>query len=274
VAVLAALYLALVAARDLPDYFGRWPALGQVRLLYRADLHAAGPALRALPAGSALALGSPALHPADALALGLETPGQDLRPRVFSPARAWLFPMEDVPALLPAAAGESPVAGEWPEGEPYVLRPARLAAGAQPAVPLGAAFDNGWTCLGYTLQPASAEPATHLTVDTYWRVEAGYAAPAPRPVEVLAGTPLPLRFFAHVLGAEGSVLAGDDRLDVDPATLRAGDVFIQRFAWALPAEPGRYPVQVGIYDPASGARATLQSGEDALRLTVIEVNVP
>jgi hypothetical protein len=272
VAVLAALYLGLVAVRDVPDYFVRWPALPQVRLLYRADLHDAAPALRALPAGSDLALGSPALHAADALALALETPGRDLRPRVYVPARAWLFPAEDVPALLPAAAGAGPFASAPPEGASYVLRPARLETGAQPAVPLAAAFANGWTCLGYTLHDASDGATASLTMDTYWRVEAGYAPPAPRPVEVLSGTPLPLRFFAHALAGDGTVLAGDDRLDVDPAALRPGDTFIQRFVLELPGAPGRYPVQVGIYDPAGGTRVPLEDGGDALRLA--EVSVP
>ena len=50
------LFLIVVAGRDLTDYFVRWPALPQVRLLYRADLHAAAAALRRLPPGSDLGL--------------------------------------------------------------------------------------------------------------------------------------------------------------------------------------------------------------------------
>jgi hypothetical protein len=270
----AALYLALVAARDLPDYFVRWPALAEVRRLYRADLHAAGPALRALPAGSDLALASAALHPADALALQLEAPGLDLQARVFVPARAWLFQALDKRALLRASAGESPFAPGALGDAPYALISTRLPDGAQPAVSLAAVFTNGWTCLGYTLGTASAAGAApSLTLSTFWQIGEHYVPPAPRPVEVLAGTPLPLRFFAHVLAGDGSVLVGDDRLDVDPATLRAGDAFIQRFEFQVSAVPaGAYPLQVGLYDPDTGARVPLDTGRDSLRLT--ELSLP
>jgi hypothetical protein len=267
--LLGLLYLSLLAARDLPDYFVRWPALAEVRYLYRADLHAAAPALRALSPGSDLALTSRTLHPADALALGLETPGLDLRPRVFSPERAWLFPGGDEPVLLRASAGESAF-GPALEGPEYALVPTRLAAGGAPAVALAARFENGWQLDGFTLE-RQAGPALRLRL--YWRMGADYAPPPARPVDVLSGTPLPLRIFSHVLDAAGGVLAGEDRLDVDPATLRPGDSFVQLLLIALPADaaPGAYPVQIGLYDPASGARVPLTTGEDALRLTTLDL---
>jgi hypothetical protein len=34
----ALLLIASIAARDLPDYFQRWPERGMVRFLYRADI--------------------------------------------------------------------------------------------------------------------------------------------------------------------------------------------------------------------------------------------
>jgi hypothetical protein len=171
--------------------------------------------------------------------------------------------------LLRASAGASPFAPPLPAAEPFAIAPARLAAGAEPAVPLAAAFRNGWTCLGYSLEDGPTGPV----LTTYWQVGAGYVPPAPRPVAVLSGTPLPLRFFAHVLAADGSVLAGDDRLDLDPATLRPGDSFVQRFEFAVESAPsGTYPVQVGVYDPATGARVPLEGGLEALRLT--EVSLP
>ncbi|MCC6188605.1 MAG: glycosyltransferase family 39 protein [Anaerolineales bacterium] len=267
----AALYLAVTAARDLPDYFLRWPALPEVRFLYRADLHAAGPALRALPAGADLALASLALHPADALALKLETPGLDLQPRTFSPARAWLFPAREARVLLRASAGASPFAPAALDGAPFALRSTRLAVGAEPAVALEAAFSNGWAFQGYTLDAASAGG---LVLLTYWRAAARYAPPAPRPVEVLSGTPLPLKFFAHLLAPDGAWLVGDDRLDLDPATLRPGDTFIQRFEFAVPSPlpAGAYTVQIGLYDPLTGARLPLDGGGDSLRLT--ELSLP
>jgi hypothetical protein len=242
-----------------------------VRYLYRADLHDAAPALRALPPGSDLALTSRTLHPADAVALALETPGQDLRARVFSPQRAWMFPAGDAPVLLRESAGPAAF-GPALDGEPAALSVARLPGNGQPAVPLAVDFANGWRCAGYTLERLAGETPS-LRLLTTWRIGDGYASPAPRPIEVLAGTPLPLKFFTHLLGTDGLVLSGDDRLDVDPATLRPGDTFLQLFILPLPGDlaPGAYSLQVGLYDPATGARVPLAAGGDALRLTTLDL---
>ena len=270
-AALAVIFLGLLATRDWRDYFIRWPALPKVRALYRADLHEAAPALRRLPPGSDLALVSPSLQPADVLALALETPGRNLQARVFTPARAWLFPDRAVPVLMLDTA--------WPLGFdqaplnlPFDLRSSSLPAWAQPATAITANFENGWQFYGYrlTLQPATASTLAQL--DTYWRVTAGYHAPAPRPVDVLAGLPLPLRIFTHVLKPDGSLAAGDDQLDVDPATLRPGDTFVQATAITLPADlpAGRYALQVGLYNPASGARVPVTNDEDGLVLQTLD----
>jgi len=190
---------------------------------------------------------------------------------VFTPARAWVFPDRAVPVLMLDTA--------WPLGfdqaplnRPFQLRPSSLPAWAQPATTITADFENGWQFYGYrlTLQPATGRTVAQL--DTYWRVTAGYSPPAPRPVDVLAGLPLPLRIFTHVLKPDGSLAAGDDQLDVDPATLRPGDSFVQATAITLPPdlEAARYALQVGLYNPASGARVPLANGEDGLVLQTLD----
>jgi hypothetical protein len=177
-----------------------------------------------------------------------------------------VYPGGAAPVLLSRWAYPSRFA-QLPDDAGYTLAAAPLAAHAAPDVALDAAFDNGWTCTGYTLERGEAG----LTLYTYWRVEADYTPPAPRPVEVLAGTPLPLRFFAHLLNPDGTVRAGGDRLDVDPATLRAGDTFVQVFALDMPPDtpPDTYTVQVGVYAPDTGARVPLRAGGEALVLTTL-----
>jgi hypothetical protein len=150
----------------------------------------------------------------------------------------------------------------------YALVPSRLVAMTVPEVPLAVGFENGWEYLGYTLVLPGFRGV--VEVYSYWRVGPDYVPPAPRPVEVLAGTPLPLRIFAHLLDNDGSVLAGDDRLDVDPAYLRAGDEFIQRQrleTMALLAEGVAVPLQIGLYDPQTGVRVLTTTGDDRLLLT-------
>lgn len=268
----AAVFLAVTAARDLRDYFVSWPALPQVRLLYRADLHEAAALLRTLPPHSDLGLSSATLHPADALALALDTPGLDLHPRVFTPARAWPFPDQSLPVLLlqsaePLGFGQPPLTAD------YELRQSSLAAAAQPAVALTADFQNDWQCYGYSLTRASTASGPTLQLETFWRVGPGFVVPPPRPVDVLSGTPLPLKFFSHLLKPDGSYLAGDDRLDLDPATLRPGDRFVQAFVIAVPTglPAGAYPVQIGLYDPSSGERVGVVGGNDGLVLTTLDM---
>jgi hypothetical protein len=89
----------------------------------------------------------------------------------------------------------------------------------------------------------------------------------------LSGVPLPLKFFAHLLSPDGSVLAGGDRMDVDPASLRPGDTFIQTFEIAPPADTaaGRYDLQIGIYRPDSGMRLHVMDGSDRVLLASIDL---
>jgi hypothetical protein len=80
-----------------------------------------------------------------------------------------------------------------------------------------------------------------------------------------------------LLNADGHDVAGDDRLDIDPATLRPGDTFVQVFVIEPPAglAPGDYALQIGLYDPASGARVPRTDagakGDSGLILTTVHL---
>ena len=267
------LFLGLTAARDLYDYFARWPHLPEVRYLYRADLHAAAAQLNRMRAPPDVALASRDLHQADVTALQLETPLLHLQPRLFDPAQALVFPggranSNALILLRETAEVERTFVGDWPPvreaaGSAFTLLALPPPGRLQPDMRLAAAFANGFTCLGYTLATRPGE----LDLLTFWRVDPGFTPPPARPIEKLSGTPFPLKFFSHLVSPEGAYLAGDDRLGVDPATLRAGDDFVQRFVIALPQlAAGNYAVNIGLYDPASGARVVLTTGEDHLHL--------
>lgn len=251
-----ALFFISTALRDWGDYFLVWPTLPEVRFLYRAHIHEAAPALQTLPLGSAVVLESRLLHPADVLAVQLEAPSRELQPRLYQPPWARFFPNQAVPLLLENATLTT------------TLQPAPL----QPATALTATFSNGWQLTGYTL--ALDTPAHILRLDTYWHITPAFTPPPLRPVENLAGTPLPLKLFTHLLAPSGEWVAGDDRLNVDPATLRAGDEFVQRFELQWPAGLvlGQYAVALGLYDPQTGERVTLVDGADHVNIT--EVNLP
>ena len=140
--------------------------------------------------------------------------------------------------------GSSPAEGAFgvpPLDASYELRPSRHVAFAAPAVPLAEGFENGWLCTGYTLLPPGDTGVVELY--TYWRVGLDYAPPPPRPVEALAGTPLPLKLFSHLLGPDGSVLAGDDLAEVhardEETARRAAEQVLHAYAIGDEAPPER-----------------------------------
>jgi hypothetical protein len=72
------------------------------------------------------------------------------------------------------------------------------------------------------------------------------------------------KVFLHLLSAEGQILAQRD-VDLEPG---GGD---QRVGLLLPLDlaPGAYRLRIGVYDPATGERLTLPTGEDSLTIEEI-----
>jgi mannosyltransferase len=85
------------------------------------------------------------------------------------------------------------------------------------------------------------------------------------------------KVFVHVLGPDGALAFQQDKLalnDLLPtSTWRTGQPRRDPYAIIVPAElpAGRYTVRVGLYEPASGARMTLSSG-DALTIGALEIS--
>ena len=74
--------------------------------------------------------------------------------------------------------------------------------------------------------------------------------------------------FLHVLDDKNNVIAGDDREDINFATLQLGDRFVQVSQVTLPIDfaPGKYQVEVGWYNPETGERLKQEDGSDRLIL--------
>jgi len=91
---------------------------------------------------------------------------------------------------------------------------------------------------------------------TYWRVSRVDAAS--------------LAMFAHLLGPDGRLMAQEDRLDVAPETLHAGDEFLQTHRLVLPsdAQPGTYRIAFGLYSPATKARVPV-AGSDRVEFNLV-----
>ena len=230
-AVLALSGLALSDVRE-----GDYARLGtnDVRVLwFDARRALVRPENEAVPAHLYLAEGTP-LHPALA-ELGPEEEGscEPSTTRAGQPLCIWTAPPHPAwSARARALAAEAPAwhlgAARFTPGDPED-HGQRLAYPVQ--------FGETLELLAYERLPG--EPLTWLT---YWRVRAPADAP--------------LKLFFHLLDAEGTYAVGEDRLDVWYDNWAAGDILVQVHEVTLPADltPGRYQVELGVYDPETMQR--------------------
>ena len=278
VGLLAALLVGLTAARDLPAYFGQWPARGMVRYLYRADVaDVAGFVLRdpAAPWPADFGITGLLAGPWDRVALELELGGRDdVRPRWYDPRRALLlwpdvsfagYPGVESPyaAVFEPLPQDSQLPGDYTLG--------RVAPPVTPLLDGQVTLNEAPQCFANGLcWSAAAYDAAGGWLEVQWRVERPLDLP---PLPLISNPPPPgvyagprLYVFAQLIGPDGAFLVGDDGLWVDPLTLRGGDAFLQRHA--LPAPDGATVAAVlfGLYDPFTGERILTVDGLDHIRL--------
>ena len=276
--LLAALLVGATAARDLPAYFGEWPARGMVRYLYRADVQdVADFVLRDPTAPWPADFGITGLlaGPWDRVALNLALGGRDdVRPRWFDPQRALLLWPDVSFAGYPGV--ESPYTAAFEPLPQDSLLPGDYTLGrvAPPVTPTldgqvwlneaPVCFANGlcWT--------AAAYDAASGWLEVQWHVEGVLDLP---PLPLISNPPPPgvyagprLYVFAQLVGPDGAFLVGDDGLWVDPLTLRGGDAFLQRHALPAPAGAQAAAVLFGLYDPMTGERILTVFGADHVQL--------
>ena len=137
----------------------------------------------------------------------------------------------------------------WPEGAPsfkvYQLdvaaaREAILARAAGTLAPVH--FSDQVDLLGYSA-PMTVTPGSTLRLLTTWRV-------------LRASPPGPSGVFVHLLDADGHIVTQDDHLGFPRHSWRADDLFVQFSRLEIPAAlaPGRFTLQIGIYDKDTQAR--------------------
>jgi 4-amino-4-deoxy-L-arabinose transferase-like glycosyltransferase len=138
--------------------------------------------------------------------------------------------------------------------------------GAEPPMPVISAnerWGNGLQLVGHDPLPVTLTPGAALDLRLAWS----------------ATTPLTasLTAFVHLLGPDGVIVAQADRAPEGgfyptsawPPGAAVADHYRLELPPALP--PGRYRLVTGWYDPASGARVPVVTGEDAVELTTWEV---
>ncbi len=130
--------------------------------------------------------------------------------------------------------------------------------------PLGADFDAGRLKLHIALRSTiTAQPGQIIEWRTFWQIA--------QPLSIARA-----KLFLHVLNDRGEVVAGDDREDLNFATVQAGDEFWQISSLTLPVDlpVGNYVIEIGWYQPETGVRLTLADGSDRFWLPPLDVVAP
>ncbi len=286
------LFLLSNAVRDLRDYFIVWPQQGMVRFLYRADYRETARYLDAHPEVTDVAIASTLLGPWDRLALEVDTRRDDVTARLFNPERALAWVAEDGPSavLLTSFPHPAPSLDDFLETSadpPKAISPHLTLYTLPPISNLQSPTSHLQFANGLELTKARwmndepLAPGQEAILLTTWLVAAPLDLP---PIRIIANPPPPgvysgprLVVFTHLVAADGTFLAGDDGLWVDPLTLQPGDRFIQIHRLTLPcdAPDGPYGFELGLYDPMSGERwsvlnSTGQPVADRILLPAVE----
>ncbi len=133
----------------------------------------------------------------------------------------------------------------WPEWAPRPRSAGRESPLAQ--------FADRAALVGHELVPAQAAPGESVVVRLDWRVQAHFGDS--------------LTTFVHVLAPGPRVVAQRDSPPLGgrlPTTFwLPGDVINDEYVLSLPSglAPGQYEVEVGLYDPHSGARLPVAEGD-------------
>jgi 4-amino-4-deoxy-L-arabinose transferase-like glycosyltransferase len=251
------------------DYFGTWASEYIVRFQYHAPTREVAKWLNQHPDIDDAAIGTnPYQIVLDPLALKLDMP-RDVPVSWFNAESALVVPHAG-PTIFTALQAPSREVRQilsdtaqlqysHPEFDVYsiVSRPGFIP-------PLGGTFDQGrLTLLGTEGNPERVRPGDALALRTYWLFERLTKSE-------------PLKMFLHVLNDKGDVVVGADREDLNFSTLSAGDAIWQVSQLTLPKglPPGRYPVEIGWYNPDTGERLKRADGSDRYVLPPLEVVAP
>jgi hypothetical protein len=226
----AAILISSIALRDIPDYFFRWSSLPEVRYLYKSDLHEQTQKLKDAPPQIYVLNG--VLNVWDRKAFLLEPIKFASPPRWVRKDWAMIFPSSPAIYLFDV--------GNWKNTTPQHA--------------MNVEFENGLVFLGWD--------EINGDIVTHWRVSDGYTVVEPPMGASPESPPFPVFIFVH-LNQNDKLVSGSDRFDVDAFTLQHGDQFLQRHSFDAPS--GTYTVNVGLYNPNTGARI-FANGRDTINI--------
>ncbi len=258
------------------DYFEVWGADPEVRFQYSAAHTAIARALDTSPDATPVVISGYFVEDADPYIFEQTLRRRDLAIRWFDARSALVVVAEasDQRIALPAFASlDERLAGRFLAGAQPVTRAAdftiysfdaaafrgeisrwggfvQMPSGEATAFPIS--FDGNLALLGYERPALVSRADLTLTLLTAWRVTGEWQ-------------PSPTAIFAHLIDANGRLVAQDDRLGFPRHNWHIGDTFVQAhdipigdgsasLTTSLPS--GEYTLQIGVYTRQGGARWT------------------
>lgn len=150
----------------------------------------------------------------------------------------------------------------------HYMTPAAMPEVVAPAQSPPATFAGLFALQGYAINNAQPSPGETLALLLRW--------------QPLASMEMDYKFFIVLLSSEGEIFAFRDGMPVNwtrsTSSWQVGELIDDRWGLSVEANarPGRYPLYVGAYNPASGERLPLVTGAgevvgDMLEITTLEV---
>jgi 4-amino-4-deoxy-L-arabinose transferase-like glycosyltransferase len=261
--------IGLNAYLTVRDYFGTWAHDEFVRFQYHGPTRDVAKWLDQHPDIIDVAIGT---HPneltLDPLALKLDLKRNDVKARWFN-AESALVKLDNGPTIFTMMlAPGAEVHKILVDNGQLQLKQAAFdvySLTSYPRIPpLNGIFDQGRLILrSVNGMPVQIHPGETLTLRTYWIVLPPLSQSR-------------LKLFLHVVSERGGVIAGEDREDVDFATLQPGDSFWQISHVSLPGDllSSQYQIEFGWYNPDTGERLKRDDGSDRFLLEPIAVTAP
>lgn len=277
IAIVSLLLMAIVAWRDLPDYYRQWPQRGMTRFLYRADIRDLAEYVNENPEMTDFGVGGFLAGPWDRVALDTDLADPSaVHARWFNPERAILLDIAGDAATVfrsrvpgPAAEAASYIRSDDVAVAAFALYEvieAESGGRGSPLMDSEICFQNGLCIQEAAYDADSGRLWLTWIVSDLLQVPEPALISNPPPPDVYAGPRLLV--FAQLLDENGQFLTGDDGLWVDESTLLPGDRFRQ--VHNLPssgAGPGSVIV-FGLYDPMTGQRIETNAGKDHVELQI------
>jgi 4-amino-4-deoxy-L-arabinose transferase-like glycosyltransferase len=268
VALGLALGLAASAVGHGYSYFVRWGSLPELNLPYDVGLLAATQEVRERVPEAEVYLSPISMgHPIPRFVLW-DRPGARsydgravlvLPPPLDRPADYVIVPELDkrsLSRLREAFPGGQVVAsGGAGDGAPY-YQVYRVPAGSEAHVDPQREVEVAWAerigLVGYDVAPERCRPGDVVVLTLYW--------------ESLAPVEEAYTVFTHLLGPD-RLWAGDDhepgRASYPTSAWQPGEVVVDEYVWQVPADapPGRYDIEVGLYQLATMQRLPISSSD-------------